>query len=91
MTHHNRTLSLFFVSLSTDIELFDDWLLRVSSAPGAPAVRVVLEGHVSADEVELHVDDGAGPAPIADVTVRTIEPDSDEDTDEEFDPDDGTG
>ena len=75
------------------IELFDDWLLRAAHAAPACRARVelVLEAPVPADEVELHVEPGVGPAPAAHECLRRLETDSDEDSDGAADPDDGCG
>lgn len=87
------------VALAADgVELFDDWLLRqasaslsASAARGSGArIEFVVEAPVPPWEVELHEEPDVGPALPAHECLRRIELDSDEDSDEEGDPNDGT-
>eukprot|EP00746_Dinoflagellata_sp_MGD_P003254 gnl/MRDRNA2_/MRDRNA2_106312_c0_seq1.p1 gnl/MRDRNA2_/MRDRNA2_106312_c0~~gnl/MRDRNA2_/MRDRNA2_106312_c0_seq1.p1 ORF type:complete len:844 (+),score=147.29 gnl/MRDRNA2_/MRDRNA2_106312_c0_seq1:135-2534(+) len=66
--------------LAQGIELFDDWLIRQSKSEKLH-VNLILEGPIAADEVELHVEEGMGAAPLAEKRLREMEPDSDEDSD----------
>ncbi|CAE7941977.1 unnamed protein product, partial [Symbiodinium sp. KB8] len=80
------------VRLKEGLELFDDWLLRqAGSLKEGRRLEVVLEAHVPAREVELHEEPSCGPAPIPHSCIRSIELDSDEDSEDERDPDDGQG
>ncbi|CAE7040511.1 unnamed protein product [Symbiodinium sp. CCMP2592] len=80
------------VRLKEGLELFDDWLLRhARSLKEGRRLEVVLEAHVPAREVELHEEPSCGPAPIPHSCIRSIEQDSDEDSEDERDPDDGQG
>lgn len=74
------------------IELFDDWLLRQVAMSSATNVEVqlVLEAPVPAHDVELHVEEGVAPTPIAHQRLRQLEPDSDEDADEANTPGSGS-
>jgi len=56
-----------------------------------PRVELILEAPVAAFEVELHVEPDVPPAPPAHECLRLMELDSDTDSDDERDPDDGTG
>lgn len=76
--------------LAEGVELFDDWLARQAGSTAA-RVEVLLEGPVLASEVELHVEPGVGPPPLAPGCFRDMELDSDADSEDEEDPDDGTG
>lgn len=76
--------------LGEQLELFDDWLIRMATSSAAH-VELVLEAPVAAAEVEMHIEVGQSPAPPAHKCLQSIEQDSDEDSDEEQDPDDGTG
>merc|ERR1719265_3084251 len=60
--------------LSEGIELFDDWLIRHANSQNMH-VNLILEAPISADDVELHVEENASPAPLADKQLREIEPD----------------
>lgn len=76
------------------LELFDDWLIRQakSGAECGLCTHLVIEAPVSTSEVEFHVEPDA-PAAIAAAhdCLRLVELDSDEDSDEANDPNDGTG
>eukprot|EP00928_Gymnodinium_smaydae_P045745 TRINITY_DN30454_c0_g1_i3.p1 TRINITY_DN30454_c0_g1~~TRINITY_DN30454_c0_g1_i3.p1 ORF type:complete len:841 (+),score=162.46 TRINITY_DN30454_c0_g1_i3:53-2575(+) len=79
--------------------MFDDWLAeRAGKKEGdgegngsKPYVALVLEAPVKASEVELHVDPAFGPAPVAAACHRLVEPDSDTDSEDDEDLQDGTG
>jgi len=77
--------------LAEGLELFDDWLLRQCAGANALGIDVILENDVPASELEMHVEPGVSPAPPAHAVLKAIEPDSDMDSDEAKDPDDGTG
>ncbi|CAK9069719.1 unnamed protein product [Durusdinium trenchii] len=73
------------------IELFDDWLLRhLSSLKAGRRLEIVLEAHVPASEVELHEEPGSEPCRPHEC-LQSLEPDSEGDSEDERDPDDGTG
>mmetsp|Transcript_100696 Transcript_100696/g.323321 ORF Transcript_100696/g.323321 Transcript_100696/m.323321 type:complete len:731 (+) Transcript_100696:3-2195(+) len=76
--------------LAEGVEFLDDWLLRQVGFEEVHT-RVILESPIHPDEVELHVDSSAGPAPPAHTCLRHIEVDSDADSEDDDDPDDGTG
>jgi hypothetical protein len=63
--------------LGEGIELFDDWLVRKADSTSVH-VEFILEAPVAAHEVELHVEPDLCPAPVANESLRCMEPDSDE-------------
>jgi hypothetical protein len=68
--------------LADGFELFDDWLVRQFEAADVH-MEFVQEAPVSADEVELHIEDSTPAAPCAHECLRLIDLDSDEDEDDE--------
>ncbi|CAJ1371245.1 unnamed protein product [Effrenium voratum] len=77
--------------LAENIEMFDDWLLRhASSTKPGRRLEVVIEAHVPAGEVELHEEPALDMA-LPHECLQRLELDSDGDSEDERDPDDGTG
>jgi len=75
--------------LEEGIELFDDWLIRQFSSQDIH-VDFVMEAPVAAAEVELHVESGVGPAPLAHERLRRLELDTEEDADQKTLPGNGS-
>lgn len=69
-------------------ELFDDWLLRQARSQEVK-LEFILEAPVSADELQLHIDDEELDSK-ADPRLRQMEPDSDEDSEEAKSPGNGS-
>jgi len=77
-------------------ELLDDWLLRrYAETEGNKKSKIrmhfVHEHSVPLSELELHVEPGVQPTPPAHECLMAMELDSDTDSAEDRDPDDGTG
>jgi hypothetical protein len=68
--------------LEEGFELFDDWLIRQFESTSLH-VEFIQEAPVSAEEVELHVEQEVSPAPPAHECLRLIDLDSDEDNDDD--------
>jgi len=78
------------------LELFDDWLLRCyqeteGNKKSKIKMHFVHEHSVPFSELELHVEKGVSATPPAHECLRAMELDSDSDSAEERNPDDGCG